>query len=1004
MTRPSKPTLTILGALIGVFVITAATAPVHAHTAGFKAGKIIDDGVMINNTAMSASQIQHFLNSKVPHCDTNGQQLSEFGGPDLNGDGRVQRWEWGKSKYGESRFICLKDWKNASGKSAAQVIKAAADKWSINPKVLIVLLQKEQGLVTDTWPIRIQYRSATGYGCPDTAPCDTKYYGLENQLDWAARMYNSIITRNPNWYSPYVKGVNGRVYWHPSGGNYVNSSGADDSRPGCGYNSLNIVNWSTASLYSYTPYRPNQAALNAGYGLGDGCSSYGNRNFYSFFTDWFGTTQAQRYRAAYVTQSHSVDLSPGESAKVWIKYRNMGSSSWYDKTTAHAHNQGAIRLATTWPINRTSAFRDGSWLLPNRPTGVFRTVYDSNDKPYATNPHIVLPGESAVFEFNLRVPDGHPAGKYREAFTPVQDSGVWALPVNITPWFIVKVKSAPRAEYKGQSAYPPALKPGETARDNYFKFKNTGNTTWYDKTTATSTNRLVALSTINPHAHASQFAGDQWGAGDNRPSQQFAAVYRADGSKYSTNPHKVKPGETAEFRYSITAPDNAGAGTHREYIGLSEPDGVGNVPLSVLPWVDITTRSGTTARPTPNRLNEERPQTTDFTRTYTFKNTGTTTWTSANTVLRLTSGADSEIDAPGWIDSTTPARLNEASVAPGANGSFTVRYHLSSPIGTKNLKFEPFADGSSIALEPLKVALKTTAPNYKLKFVGQSAHPRLSPNSTKTMTFKMKNTGTVSWYDSVTAGQHDTHPVTLITTRHLARQSAFGANFARDANRLTNRFTKVYESDGATLAANQHVAQPGQIVEMEFVLTVDAKQKAGRYREYFMPIVDGSLYWKMGLLAWTDITVTNGPNRAAFAGQSAYPTISPGARQNAYLRFKNIGGSSWYDTTSTPSGIRPVVLSTSRPLGRTSELGGSFASPGVVAATTFAKVYESDGATLAANQHVAQPGQIVQFDFSFTAPSGLAPKLYREYFEPVVDNGSTPIPLGQLTWLDVTVR
>ncbi len=53
---------------------------------------------------------------------------------------------------------------------------------------------------------------------------------------------------------------------------------------------VNIVNLATAALYDYTPYQPNAAALAAGYGTGDSCSSYGNRNFYLYFNDWFGTT------------------------------------------------------------------------------------------------------------------------------------------------------------------------------------------------------------------------------------------------------------------------------------------------------------------------------------------------------------------------------------------------------------------------------------------------------------------------------------------------------------------------------------------------------------------------------------------------------------------------------------------------------------------------------------------------------------------------------------------
>ncbi len=38
-----------------------------------------------------------------------------------------------------------------------------------------------------------------------------------------------------------------------------------------------------------SPTRP--PCLRAGYGEGDGCSAYGNRNFYNYFTDWFGSTQ-----------------------------------------------------------------------------------------------------------------------------------------------------------------------------------------------------------------------------------------------------------------------------------------------------------------------------------------------------------------------------------------------------------------------------------------------------------------------------------------------------------------------------------------------------------------------------------------------------------------------------------------------------------------------------------------------------------------------------------------
>ena len=253
---------------------TALTQPAGALiTDGFKAGNIIDDAVFTNKSSMTVSQIQSFLNSKVPSCDTKGEKLSEFGGPDLNGDGKVQRWEWGKSRYNQTTFPCLRDYRE-NNKSSAQIIYDVSQKYSINPQVLIVLLQKEQALVTDTWPLTIQFKTATGYGCPDTAPCDTQYYGLTNQLDWAAKMFRAILNNTPTWYTPYVLG-NNYIQYSP------NSS--------CGGSTVNIQNRSTQALYNYTPYQPNAAALKAEWGTAP-CGAYGNRNFYSYFKSWFGTT------------------------------------------------------------------------------------------------------------------------------------------------------------------------------------------------------------------------------------------------------------------------------------------------------------------------------------------------------------------------------------------------------------------------------------------------------------------------------------------------------------------------------------------------------------------------------------------------------------------------------------------------------------------------------------------------------------------------------------------
>jgi hypothetical protein len=118
-----------------------------------------------------------------------------------------------------------------------------------------------------------------GFGCPDNvapgAPaCDPAYGSFSTQLYQAARHFRGYMNNTPGWYIPFNTGWNS-VAWNPS--------------VSCGAGDVYIENRSTVALYSYTGYQPNQAAKNAQYGLGDGCSAYGNRNFYLYFSDWFGS-------------------------------------------------------------------------------------------------------------------------------------------------------------------------------------------------------------------------------------------------------------------------------------------------------------------------------------------------------------------------------------------------------------------------------------------------------------------------------------------------------------------------------------------------------------------------------------------------------------------------------------------------------------------------------------------------------------------------------------------
>ncbi len=241
-----------------------------ASAAGFRPGNIISDAAMANYNSMSKDDIQRFLTSKNPCNDRDYNKYLRLKSSYPNND-----WH-----FENGHFICLSEERFGdgetigSGQTAAEIIYQAAQDYKINPQVLLVLLQKEQGLITDSYPNKVQYRAATGYGCPDTAPCSVEYYGFKNQVRKAAAMFRNVLGGGWSNYPAY-KTVH--VQYNPD--------------PSCGGTDVYIENRATSALYRYTPYQPNASALNAGYGTGDVCGAYGNRNFYLYFTDWFGSTQ-----------------------------------------------------------------------------------------------------------------------------------------------------------------------------------------------------------------------------------------------------------------------------------------------------------------------------------------------------------------------------------------------------------------------------------------------------------------------------------------------------------------------------------------------------------------------------------------------------------------------------------------------------------------------------------------------------------------------------------------
>lgn len=277
--------LGIIAAVISIAVFVQRSVTTEALSGSdFKAGNIITDSVFFDGGRLNASGVQNFLNARVPACDTWGTKIRS---------GNQTRAQYGASRGYPAPYTCLRDYAQntptmtgesglcstytgRANQSAAQIIADVGAICGVNQQSLIILLEKEQSLVTDDWPWSVQYASATGFGCPDTAPCDSSYGGFFYQVYYAARQFKKYARDNAQYgYRAYR---NNYIQYNPN--------------TACGGSNIYIENQSTAGLYVYTPYQPNGPALSNLYGTGDGCSAYGNRNFWRLFNDWFGSTNS----------------------------------------------------------------------------------------------------------------------------------------------------------------------------------------------------------------------------------------------------------------------------------------------------------------------------------------------------------------------------------------------------------------------------------------------------------------------------------------------------------------------------------------------------------------------------------------------------------------------------------------------------------------------------------------------------------------------------------------
>ena len=134
--------------------------------------------------------------------------------------------------------------------SASEIIYNATNQYKINPQYLIVLIQKEQSLITDPNPTQRQLDWATGFAicdnCSKDDPYLQKYKGFYNQVFYAAQRNRFYIENND-------------LIWLFQINQEYNIDGKK----------ITPLNQATVNLYNYTPHYN------------------GNYNFWKIWQKWF---------------------------------------------------------------------------------------------------------------------------------------------------------------------------------------------------------------------------------------------------------------------------------------------------------------------------------------------------------------------------------------------------------------------------------------------------------------------------------------------------------------------------------------------------------------------------------------------------------------------------------------------------------------------------------------------------------------------------------------------
>jgi hypothetical protein len=531
--------ISLLSVVVTIAAITIGV-PGIAH-AGFTANKIIDDDVFTDTLSMSAGQIDSFLNGYGSSCISPNHG---FTAPDPTGYSPSGGYTYGSSV------------------SAGNVIAHAADAYGINPRVLLVTLQKEQSLVTGTAGCSVmRYAGATGYGCPDggtthdysgvnlysingnavtsisgTCVNSSLKVGFSQQViraAWLLRFGQERSLGNADWAviksgwdnsddpqscygGPMSQGTYRRC---PSGSaTYYDGYTTIDGQ------ATHIDSGATAALYWYTPH------------------FHGNQSFVSIWEEWFGADTTHVPSFAWRVQNLQI-MDAGKNAIIPTDYMHNGDRLY---TTVTVKNTGSV----TWKKTGPNPTRLGTLNSMNHNTRYCDVTWPSCNRTPALTEATVAPGQTGHFSFYMAVPNN--AGTYRGFFEPVLENQSWMYN---DAGFNIYVRNTGEYDWRWlyydawtNSSKTTRVNVNNVAKNQQFyveiKVKNVSAITW-KKDGPNPAN----LGTAGPRDRKSAFCTSGWSSSCNRAGAMVES--------------SVSPGDVATFGFNMKAPNTAGE--YREY-------------------------------------------------------------------------------------------------------------------------------------------------------------------------------------------------------------------------------------------------------------------------------------------------------------------------------------------------------------------------------------------------------------------------------------------------------